>query len=156
VKSKYKLRTDNAIKKWGKYMNNLKEIIAKYKDTVEDLERNYECLKGFHTCLKDEDIRRTLFGTISKLEESQLYITKISFSIDNFDIQKEMHDILRIIDIDRRNCTTWINLALMIGDLGDIMLQELWRSFIQGSGLGEMLIKLRMIFVMIDKYAKAK
>lgn len=135
-------------------MNNLKEIIMNYKKTIEDLDSNYECLKGFHTCLKDEDIRRTLFGTIKKLEESQLYITKISFSIDNFDIQKEMLDILRIIDNDCRNCTTWINLALLLGDLGDLKLQELWRSFIQGSGLGDILVRLRIIFIMMNKYVK--
>lgn len=130
-------------------MNEFKKIIKKYEATIEGLESNFECLKGFHTCVKDEDIRRALLGTLSKLEESQLDLTKMYVSI-NIDIQKEMFEILRIIDKDRRNCIIWINLALMIRDLGDLKTPVL----IQCAGLGDIIMRLRMIFVMMDKYAR--
>lgn len=134
-------------------MNELKEIIKRFKTTIEELESNFECLKGSQTCVKEEDIRRTLLGIISKLEESNLDLTKMSVSINNCDIQNEMLKILRIIDKDYRNCITWINLALMVGDHGDLRLQALWPALIQGSGLVDIIMKLRIIFVMMDKYA---
>lgn len=133
-------------------MDELKEILKKYEITIKELESNYECLKGKLTCMKDEDIRRALLGIISRLDESQLDIIKMSVSI-NSDIQEEMFEIIRILDKDRRNCITWINLALMMGNLGDVKLNNLWPALIQGSGLGDILVKLRMIFIMMDKYS---
>jgi hypothetical protein len=133
-------------------MNELKELVNKYESAIKELENHCECLKGSMTCMKEETTRTALLGIINKLNESQLYITNMLTLID-LDIREEMFDVFRIMDKERRDCITWINLTLMMGDLGDIKLNKLWSALIKGSGLVDILVKFHMVLIIMDKYS---